>query len=222
MGWPRLLLFVRHAESIGNVLDVDSRANFRESTHSYGLTPRGIEQAKITGEYIKQQFGLFDNYFVSYYQRTIDTMALIDPYAEPFVDARLAEAQRGIYHSMTKEQIAQKFPEELERKQREDLYHYRPFGGENWADVELRIYSFMDSLKNECDMQKVLIVGHGHWHLLFRRLLYKFSIKEALKTYKEKKPVFKNAGLTHYYRSGNGMASFEELAPWEGKLQSEL
>lgn len=142
MGWPRQIVLVRHAESEGNVKTVDERAGFCEPSHNYGLTDKGVKQAEITGKYLRDQFGLFDVNYVSYYKRAKDTMKLMYPGVKVYEDSRLAEAQRGIYHTMTHDDIYDRFPEELERKEREGLYHYRPWGGENWADVELRIHSF--------------------------------------------------------------------------------
>ena len=41
MAWPKLLVFVRHGESEGNVLNADERAELEIPTHEYALTPRG-------------------------------------------------------------------------------------------------------------------------------------------------------------------------------------
>src|SRR5512142_438697 len=50
MGWPKRLVLVRHGESLGNTMTVDERATCEVSTHAYPLTPRGREQARITGD----------------------------------------------------------------------------------------------------------------------------------------------------------------------------
>lgn len=196
MAWPKLLCLVRHAESAGNVLSVDERAQTPVATHDYPITARGQEQAKITGEYLRKLYPQFDAYYTSYYRRAKETMKLLYPNVKVYEDPRLAEAQRGIYHTMTKEQIAQRFPEELERKEREKLYHYRPFGGENWADVELRIHSFLVTLSRDYEDQNVLIVVHGHWLILFQRLIERFSIEESIRRYQE--AVVDNASVTTY------------------------
>src|SRR3989338_316145 len=143
MTWPRLLVLVRHAESEGNLKTADERATFDVSTHEYALTPKGKKQAIITGEYLKERFDSFDMRYVSYYLRSRETMHLMYPGERVYEDPRLAEAQRGIWHTMTKEEIRLKYPEESRRKEREKLYHYRAPGGENGPDVELRIHSFL-------------------------------------------------------------------------------
>lgn len=239
MGWPNLLCLVRHAESQGNVLSVDDRARTPLATHDYALTERGKKQAEITADYLQKNYGDFDSHFVSYYRRAKETMDILAPKArDVFEDPRLAEAQRGIYHTMTKLELESKYPEELMRKDREGLFHYRPWGGENWADVELRIHSFIDTLCRDCDGQNVLIVVHGHWLVLFRRLVEHFSIQQALQMYQNgvsPQPdidgVAENASVTtygsrliiaegqHFRRSWTELElTKHNVIPWKDKL----
>ncbi|MBI2633147.1 MAG: histidine phosphatase family protein [Parcubacteria group bacterium] len=218
MAWPKLLTLVRHAESEGNVKTVDERALFGKSTHEYGLTRYGRQQASSTGIYLKEKYGEFDIYYTSYYHRSKETMQLMYPDTRVYEDPRLAEAQRGIYHTMTLEQIQLKYPEELIRKEREGLYHYRPFGGENWPDVELRIHSFLGTLSRDYEDQKVLIVVHGHWLLLFQRLIHHFSIEEAMRRYQN--AIFANASVTVYRGQMRNDCSHiimeeENIIPWK-------
>jgi len=194
--WPSLLVLVRHAESEGNIIDGDSRASFNKPTWAYSLTKNGIDQAKKTKEYLHRIYDTFDVYYTSYYNRSKETMQVLYPDLKVYEDPRLAEAQRGIYHTMTREQIAAKYPEELERKEKEGLYHYRPPGGENWPDVEMRIHSFLGTLSRDYGYKKVLVVVHGHWLVLFERLIHRFSIEEAVKRYKS--GPAENASVTSY------------------------
>ncbi len=221
MPWPRCLVLVRHAESEGNVLSIDERALFQKATHAYPLTARGREQARITGEYLKKKYDDFDIRYVSYYQRSRETMEIMRPGERVYEDPRLAEAQRGIYHAMTKKQIAKHFPGELERKEREGLYHYRPLGGENWPDIELRIHSFLSTLSRDYAGKNVLIVVHGHWLLLFQRLIHHFSTDEAVRRYQT--GVFENASVTRYCGKPSDSKAHlalqeENIVPWTGKL----
>jgi len=221
MGWPEKLVLVRHAESEGNVLSIEERPKFECSAHGYGLTDRGKKQAEITGKYLREQFGAFDAYYVSYYQRARDTLKIMYPGVKVFEDSRLAEAQRGIYHTMTHDEIEAKFPEELKRKEREGLYHYRPWGGENWADVELRIHSFLGTLSRDFEGQKVLVVVHGHWLVMLQKLLEHFPVEEALERYKT--GIVKNASVNVYNAANvNGKSrlvrGISNFAPWEKEL----
>ncbi|OHA05313.1 MAG: hypothetical protein A3B29_02055 [Candidatus Sungbacteria bacterium RIFCSPLOWO2_01_FULL_51_34] len=221
MGWPRCLVLVRHAESEGNIKTVDERASYGVSTHAYALTERGRKQAALTGEYVERRFGPFDAYYVSYYTRSQETMKIMYPDVRVYEDPRLAEGQRGIFHTMTTEQIRRRFPEELERKAREGLYHYRPLGGENWPDIELRIHSFLGTLSRDYEDQSVLIVVHGHWLLLFQRLIHRFSIEEAVRRYKN--AVVENASVTVYESAvARGKSRLvlqgRKVVPWVGKV----
>lgn len=223
MAWPKCLILVRHAESEGNVLTVDERTKFTVSTHQYGLTERGRKQAAITGEYLKHCFAPFDVHYVSYYERSKETMRILCPelFMPPYEDPRLAEGQRGIWHAMSREEIRVRFPEEIERKNREGLYHHRPLGGENWPDIELRIHSFLGTLSRDYAGQNVLIVVHGHWLILFQRLIHHFSIDEALRRYKY--GVFANASVTRYCgKNVSGKSRLvlkeENVIPWVGKI----
>ncbi len=221
MGWPKRLVLVRHAESEGNIRSVDERAQFNVATHAYPLTPLGRRQAAITGEYLRNRFGEFDIYYVSYYQRSRETMSIMYPDAKVYEDPRLAEGQRGIWHTLTQERIEELFPGETARKEREGLYHYRPLGGENWPDIELRIHSFLGTLSRDYDGQNVLIVVHGHWLILFQRLIHRFSIEETVEMYK--RAAFANASVTLYesevIRGKLRLALIEQnIVPWTGKL----
>ncbi|OGL74464.1 hypothetical protein A3E39_01695 [Candidatus Uhrbacteria bacterium RIFCSPHIGHO2_12_FULL_60_25] len=220
MGWPSLLVLVRHAESEGNLRTAEERATFDRATHNYALTERGREQARLTGEFIRNTYADFDAYYVSYYRRSHETMKIMYPDAKIYEDPRLAEAQRGIWHMMTNEQVKMRFPEEIERKEREGLYHYRPFGGENWPDVELRIHSFLGTLNRDQHQKRVFMVVHGHWLLLFQRLIHHFSIDESVKRYKD--GIAENASVTVYHTMGRPNAPLlhmiEHLVPWEGKI----
>lgn len=221
MAWPKILVLVRHAESEGNIRTADERAGFSVATHAYGLTERGKKQATITGQYLRKRFEKFDTYYVSYYERSRQTMRLMYPDAHVYEDPRLAEAQRGIWHTMTRDEITARYPDEIRRKEREGVYHYRPIGGENWPDVELRIHSFLGTLARDCDGQTVLMVVHGNWLILLQRLLHHFSIEEGVRRH-EAGP-FENASVTVYEgKSARGKSRLvlkkENTVPWKDKL----
>jgi probable phosphoglycerate mutase len=222
MGWPKTLTLVRHAESEGNVMQVDERAAFHASSHAYKLTARGRAQARLTGEWLRANAPPFDVFYVSYYTRAKETMEIMFPEAKVYEDSRLAEANRGHYHVLTHEQMLARYPEEVERKKREGLYHYRPFGGENWPDIEQRIHSFLGTLTRDCEDEDVVIVVHGHWLILFQKLVHRFTIVEALRRYHGH--VVANASVTRYegrmVRGKSRLVLMDEvpIVPWEGKL----
>jgi len=222
MGWPSLLVMVRHAESEGNVRSVDERAAYECATYAYHITERGQRQSRITAEFLNAKYDRFDVRYTSYYNRAKETMAILCPGEKVYEDSRLAEAQRGVFHVLTETEIEQCMPWELKRKEREGLYHFRPAGGENWMDVEQRIHSFLGTLSRDYDGQKVLIVVHGHWLILFKKLVHHFSIQEAIDRYHSK--VAKNTAVTVYRAAlddrGHSRLQLviDDYCPWEGKL----
>lgn len=225
MGWPKQLVLVRHAESQGNVLSTDERAKCSVASHLYQLTERGKRQAEITGEYVRNTYGKFDAYYTSYYARVQQTMRIMYPEAKIYEDPRLAEAQRGRWHVLTKQQMKKLLPFEVVAKEKEGLYHYRPLGGENWPDVELRIHSFLGTLCRDLEGKRIIIAVHGHWLILFQRLIHHFSIDEAVRRYEM--AVFENASVTVYEEEENRGTSHlilkeENRVPWEGVLSQDV
>lgn len=221
MAWPSLWVFVRHAESEGNLLSVQDRTRLEVGSQNYPLTERGRNQAIITGRWLRKNFRTFDVYYTSYYRRAKETLGLMYPSAQVFEDSRLAEAQRGIYHVLTEAEVGEKMPWELERKGREGLYHYRPPGGENWADVEMRVHSFFGTVARDCAGLRVLTIVHGHWLILARKLIEHFSIEEAEYEYRDR--IVGNASVTVYRgvtRKGQSRLVLDTCnhIPWEGKI----
>lgn len=223
MTWPSRLVLVRHAESEGNVRSPDERASYEVPTHMYGLTERGREQARITGQYLHERWpGDFDVIYASYYTRAQETARIMFPGRKIYEDARLAEAQRGIYHAMTREDLNKFWPDEVKRKDREGLYHYRAPGGENWPDVELRIHSFLGTLARDYSDRNLCIVVHGFWLILFQKLIDHFSVDEALDRYK--RGTVENASVTIYENGqvngvGRDRLVFKEhIVPWAGRV----
>lgn len=227
MGWPKLLAFVRHGESAGNTMTPDERAAFEQSTHAYPLTDRGRRQAAITGEYLRETYGEFDIVWSSYYVRAQETAAIVVPHRKVWEDARLAEGQRGMFHTMTKAEVEQYMPWELRRRAREDIYHYRPPGGENWPDIEGRIHSFLGTLARDGDGKRVLIVGHGHWLILFQKMIHHFDIAEAMRRYRA--GAAPNASVTIYkgrprvwwkpWKRDALVLEAEHVTPWRGQIE---
>ena len=191
---PNLLILVRHGESTCNVVG----AELNLPTHRYPLTDVGRSQVLATAEFLKIKYPIsFDACYCSYYQRARETLELLAPGQRIIEDPRLAEAQRGVYHYYPRNELSRLLPLERERLNFEGKYHYRPFGGENWLDVELRILSFLNYLRLCHSGGQVLVVVHSHWLLLFNRLLRGFSIDEAVRRY-ENGELQNFAGVTIY------------------------
>jgi len=222
MGWPSELVLVRHAQSEGNVLATDARGSLPTPSHGFRLTERGREQARITGEYLRERYpDGFDTYYCSHYHRVQETMRIMVPEARIYEDPRLAEGSRGIWSEMTAAEIAERYPHEAARKDKEGYYNYRPIGGENWPDVELRIHSFLGTLARDCEGERVLIVVHGFWLHLFRRLVERISVAQSVESWLAE--TVENASVTIYageiVRGKSRLVRKElGLVPWRGQL----
>jgi len=196
MRYPKEIILVRHGESEANILSSEERTRLDTSTKDYGLTELGKLQARQAGAYIQKHFPDIDARYVSYCKRTKETMSLMFPSASMVEDARVAEVQRGIWHAMSEEDIDAFFPHERARREKEGFYYYRPFGGENWPDLELRIHNFIESLFREHCGHRVLLCVHGHWHIAFQRIMHGFSTEETIHKYKH--DVAPNGSITIY------------------------
>lgn len=216
MSWPKLLVLVRHAESILNPPgSINEVIKLKIPFYKAPLTEKGVEQCLITRKYLDKNFREFDAYFTSYYTRAIETMKLLHPDAPMYIDDRLAEIQEGIWETMTKEQIQKQYPGEIQRKKIEDSYHHRPLGGENGLDIGIRIRSFRDELRKYWKNKRVFIVGHGKWMVSFQYHIYHYSLEQTIRRWKD--CFFQNASITIYESNKSGLTLIKEnFVPWKG------
>ncbi len=111
------IIFVRHAQSEGNVLTVAERAEMQIGTTAYRLTSLGRRQATCTHDWLQKNFPNPDRVIRSYYQRTAETAKLCYPEEEVREDARLAEANRGVYTILGPNGVKEKMPWETVRRE---------------------------------------------------------------------------------------------------------
>ena len=193
---PSLLVFVRHAESVGNTMTEDERASYYIPNHQYGLTQNGLHQAKKVGIYLEETFGKFDAYFSSPYKRAIKTAQIACPSAAIKIDPDLIELQKGIWHTMTRADIQKAYPDEIERFEKLGYYYNWPKNGENCVGCEGRIKRFLAYLREFHSGERVLVFGHGHWSVLLDRILNDGSVEEVLQRFKD--GWLNNASVTQY------------------------
>lgn len=203
MGWPKRIVIVRHGESTGNTLTLEELAVGGHVNHLYPLTERGIEQVQKTGEYLRAWFVNFDEYFVSTYVRTQQTLKHMFPLAKPLIDSRLNEQSRGIWSYMAHDKVKKLYPEEEGIRKLQGWYHYRATGGQNCQDVEIFAYSFINTLLQSYEGKNVLIAAHGNWALLFWRIVMNKTIHEVEHRYHTNR--FKNASVTIYEGKGQNL-----------------
>lgn len=185
--WPSGLFLVRHGESAGNVAsDAAHEAGlpvidiaFRDM--DVPLSPLGERQAAAVGRWIG---GLADGerpnvvYASPYVRaRTTAERALaaagleIDRDITFVVDERLREREFGVLDRLTRRGITERYPEQADFRAHLGKFYHRPPGGESWADVLLRLRSFVDTISRECTGERILIVTHQVVVLMFRYIL---------------------------------------------------
>jgi broad specificity phosphatase PhoE len=181
--WPEELLLVRHAESAGNVARDKAEAaglaviDIAERDMDVGLSPRGEEQARALGEWLRS-LGVSrpDVVLTSPYRRAERTAQLAVSAAEPpslpiRTDERVRERDFGMLDRLTHRGVEERMPEQAEARKRIGKFFYRPPGGESWCDVALRVRSTFDSISREHPRRRVMVVAHEVVILMFRYVL---------------------------------------------------
>jgi broad specificity phosphatase PhoE len=141
---------VRHGESAANVAAARAEAAgvdridipWRDA--DVPLTDTGREQAAALAAVFTRRAP--DAVWSSPYLRTRQTIELALPDAEPgFIrfDERLRDRELGTLDLLTRRGVERLLPDEAVRKRRLGKLYYRPPGGESWADVALRLRSFL-------------------------------------------------------------------------------
>ena len=215
------VVIARHGESAHNVAQTEA---VRNGHHRYDgfirqpdtpLTQLGIEQAVAAGRRLGRQ-APFHRVFVSPHLRAMQAAEAIAkhlPYKpEMRFDERLRERESGIFAGMTEAGIQQKYPDEWERQLREGRYYFRPPGGESFPDVNLRIYSFLTSLKHNFPGHRILVVCHANVIWCFRRVLERLGEADLLKLITDPEQDIANASLTTYATDENGRLRLQEFA----------
>ncbi|CAN5498922.1 histidine phosphatase family protein [soil metagenome] len=188
---PKLLWLVRHGQSTANLARHKAEAekalkiDFDEREMDIPLSEIGLAQSISVGRWFKFQPVKPTVIFTSPYLRTVETSRLIAETAkfqniEIIKDERIRERELGIFDHLTKLGAMQKFPEECEKRESLGKFYYRPPGGENWADVALRLRSFWRDLCPNFQDEKVLIVTHEVVIRVFRYVVEKMTEAEIM------------------------------------------
>lgn len=188
MTMPISLVLERHGESESN----RAKALFEEGktfstehdlmqvhTSERRLTPKGVEQAKAAGTWLKEHW--YDpanpdgyRFYVSPYVRAMETAGHSGIGSKWQCDARLMERNWGSFDQMPYGERARLFQEEL-RLRKDHAFFWRPTNGETLQDVFLRIRDMTASLHRDCSDKRVLIVSHGEtmwvWRTVLERLM---------------------------------------------------
>ena len=176
------LYFVRHGESIANLL-----REFSNSGIKHPLTERGVEQARTLAQKLS---GIpFDVIYSSPVLRAMQTAQVVAEqlHVPVVVTEALREWSVGIYEGTTD-------PEgwDLHRKVQEDWYfHNKPEskmpGGESFHEIRDRFIPFIENLvqKNKNTDRNILCVAHGGIYtavlpVLFKNIDYAFANEHGI------------------------------------------
>lgn len=167
------VVFIRHPETEGNVLTNSEMAKLPRPNHLFTLSNKGVGELEAVCAHMRQTMhypprAIFHS--TAYRTRVLaHAISREHPVLEIIEDSRLNEKWDGIFHSLPEDEIKQRYPEQIEQRNKYGWYHYVPLGGENGPAVEMRIRSFFRDLGENQDYNggKVVIVGHGNWFHLF-------------------------------------------------------
>ena len=221
---PALLVIVRHAESVRNQIKKDTiyfaddaarRVVRGTPDHLIELTEAGHEQARQSGQAIREQHGVFDCVYTSGYTRTEETATgLLSAYTDAErkdTDVRMnlfiRERDPGYTYDMTEAEAIAHFPWIEEYWQTFGWFFSRPPGGESLADVVTRVDTFLTSLYREQAGKRVLLVTHGGTIRCLRFVLERWEYAQAARMLTHP-PA--NCGVTTYVPNGDGDLTLEE------------
>ena len=194
--WPSGLLIVRHGESAGNVARDAAEAaglpviDLATRDMDVPLSDLGERQAAALGRWIgalpeaERPSVVYSSPYVrarGTAERALKAAGLeIDRDVTFVVDERLREREFGILDRLTRRGITERYPDQAEFRAHLGKFYHRPPGGESWADVLLRLRSFIDTISRECADERILVVSHQVVVLMFRYILEHLSEQEIL------------------------------------------
>ena len=176
-------VLVRHGESMGNLAAAAASSAGVEQIMvehrdpDVPLSPLGLEQAVALGRGLAPLVSdqVSTAVWSSPYRRALDTArtALSQSSSElpVFVDERLRDRELGVLDLLTRRGVANRFPLEAERRQWWGKFYHRPPGGESWADVALRLRSYLNEVLISSPADRIVLVVHDAVVMLVRYIL---------------------------------------------------
>ncbi len=102
---------------------------------------------------------------------------------------------------MTGKGIRARHPEESARRDKLGKFYYQPPSGESWADVALRVRSFLHDLREGHDGARIWLFSHQAVIMSFRYVLEDVAEADLLAV--DRRVQIPNASLTSYRRAGD-------------------
>lgn len=177
MAYPRIWVFVRHAESRGNVASAQTWLLIRLAQHlipkpkhgiDWNLTERGLWQADMTGRYIREHFTPFNACYASTMKRSHQTLERLLP--------------KESYKQLSALNEIPSHPTILLKR-------------------AVDILTFLDDILPRHANGIVLTVGHGTWYRLANRLILGCTPEKAVRTL-EQAEALDNCAVAVYRSAG--------------------
>ena len=228
MTMPKDLILVRHGQSEGNlvikVLEsqnlIISEEYYNRHTAHWRLTTQGVSQAKIAGEWLKDNMDLnFDRYYVSDYVRAKETAGHLGlPNAEWLINIYLGERNWGILDRFNAEQREKEYALDLLVKKIHPFY-WTPPRGESMSQLCLRLQRVLETLHRECSEKRVIMVCHGEVMWGFRVILERMPIDKYLQLDESTNPFDRihTCQIIHYSRKN---PQTNEISPYLSWMRS--
>jgi len=222
MGATELWL-IRHGESEANAAAAVAEQNGHEVIAAryrdadVPLSAVGNEQAEALGTWLAanittQKPGAV---WASSYLRAQQTISIAMTAAGldlPIrIDERVRDRELGILDLLTTAGVEARYPDEADRRRWLGKFYYRPPGGESWADVALRLRSFLRDIDLYQDGECVLVAAHDAVVMLFLYVCDGLTEAEILEFARTN--VVTNASVTRLVRpSGEGRWRLDRFA----------
>ncbi|ADW17779.1 Phosphoglycerate mutase [Desulfobulbus propionicus DSM 2032] len=159
-----LIVLARHG-----AIDTSSPRRFLGQT-DLPLNAEGIRQARMVGERLRAL--TFSHIFSSPLQRALHTAALAGnrPLAEIQSMAALTEINLGDWEGLSVAEVQARYPGAYEQRG-QDLEHFRPPGGESFADLAARALPALRALADEHPGPLLVVAHAGVNRVILSRLL---------------------------------------------------
>jgi len=215
----RRLFLIRHGESESNVAATAAEAEGSEEIRvryrdaDVPLTLLGERQAAALGDRLTDDLGAHTadaRLWSSPYRRAVHTGEIaLGADADLMRDERLRDRELGILDALTQLGVQRRLPLEFDRRRWLGKFYYRPPGGESWADLALRIRSFVADVDWRDD-RPVVIFAHDAIVSVFLYVLLGLTESALADLLAER--AMTNASITTLAHEPGGEWTLESLA----------
>jgi broad specificity phosphatase PhoE len=103
----------------------------------------------------------------------------------------------GDLELLTRAAVEKRFPQEAARRAAAGEHYYTPPGGESFADVAVRLKSFLDDLNRSHGGSRVVVVAHDAVVLMMRAVVEQLSWDQVIEVERAAGNV-RNASITRF------------------------